>query len=466
MTTLRTLPITHLQESKTNPRQVFDKKGMDELVASIREKGIITPLLVRSIEKGFEIIAGARRFRAAKIAKLTEVPAITREMTDSEALELQVIENDQRLDVHPLEQCAGYQRLMREGKFGVDELAKRVGKTVDYLTRRLKLADLIEPISKLYLENKIAWGHALQAARMTPEQQKQSLPWLKRGDSVRAYGELIQRTFMLVLKDAAFDTADAKLYPKAGPCTTCPKRTGFNKALFDDIQRDDVCTDPACFHEKEKNFVKIQVGTNKDAVLLTVGERYGLEPKGLQGWTKAGDKSCADTKFGIVVEKVYDSYPEKLGQKIKVCTNPKCKTHGNTVDRYGVSSTPSKEEQKRRDAVNKQERIRRIELRRRGLLFKLLAKDSLPLADSDFMPILDWAIENLDHDAARAMVQAMGWEPARRYDSPDYRLTVERQLDKLNGLAEIKKWLLLVTIAGTELYQRAGYTNKCSLWKR
>jgi ParB family chromosome partitioning protein len=453
MTKLEMIPITKLQESKTNPRQFFDPKGMTELIASINEKGIITPLLVRQIEGDlranrpyFEIIAGARRYRAARELELKEAPAVVREMTDAEALELQVIENDQRADVHPLEQCAGYQQLMKANLLTVEELATRVGKSVAYVQRRLRFATLIEPIRALFSANKITIGHATLAARLQPDQQKETLSWLKNGESIEDYAENIERNFFLVLKDAPFPTTDETLVPKAGSCINCPKRTGFNKALFEDIKNQDTCTDPECFQEKTRAFIKRQVGTHKDAVLLTVGDySYSSEkPKGLTGWTIASSKVCPDTKEGIVVQKKFaHETGAKLGQVITVCTNSKCKTHHpkQTVPDYNPATGGSRTAEKKR----------RLELKRKGLVFSLLASAELAPKDTDYRAILDWAVDNLSHDSARSLGQAMKWEAPVKFASRDWRGCVERELKKITG-KDVHKWLLLVMLADTELW--------------
>jgi ParB/RepB/Spo0J family partition protein len=454
---LEIVKIDRLQESKTNPRQFFDKKSMGELVASIHEKGIITPLLVRQGKGGLgemlEIIAGSRRYRAAKDLGLKEIPVVIRDLTDAEALELQVIENDQRTDVHPLEQCAGYQRLMKDNKLTVEQLAKCVGKSLSYIQRRLLLANLIEPIHKLFVENKIAMGHALLASRLTVDQQKQSVAWLKREDSVGGYAEEIERHFFLVLKNALFNTADEKLVPKAGSCVNCPKRTGFNKALFEDVKGDDTCTDPTCFQEKTTAFVKIQVGTHKDAVLLSLGDySYSSEkPKGLTDWTTTGGKNCPDTKQGVLVQKQYENDVRgKLGQILTVCTNLKCKTHRN-----GAGSSSPRTSDPHHEAMLRAERKRRVELKRRGLVFSLIASAPLSPTETDYRAILDWGIHNLSHDSARALGQAMKWEAPVKYNSRDWCGCVKRELQKVKG-KDVHKWLLLVALADTELWNHAG----------
>jgi ParB/RepB/Spo0J family partition protein len=128
-----TIPLAAIVVSKTNPRKTIDKVKLDELTANVKLKGIINPILVRPIKSGlYEVVAGERRFKAAKGAGLAEIPATVKELTDAEALELQVIENNQREDLHPLEEAEGYEALLKckhadGSKYTVDDIAAKVG---------------------------------------------------------------------------------------------------------------------------------------------------------------------------------------------------------------------------------------------------------------------------------------------------------------------------------------------------
>src|SRR3954451_9839864 len=122
------LPVAKIGESKSNPRKSFG--DMTELINSVRTKGVLVPVLCRPAEDGWELVFGARRLRAAQAAGLAEIPAMVREMTDSEVLEIQVIENLQRADVHPLEEGAGFKALHDQYGVAVEELAAKTGKSV------------------------------------------------------------------------------------------------------------------------------------------------------------------------------------------------------------------------------------------------------------------------------------------------------------------------------------------------
>jgi ParB family transcriptional regulator, chromosome partitioning protein len=157
------IPIEFLRPNPRNPRRNFDGDSLDELAASIKEKGIISPILARpvpGVAGAYEIIAGERRWRAAQRAGLHEVPVISFEASDRQALELAIIENVQRSDLDPLEEAAGYQRLGDEFLYTQADLAKVIGKSRSHVSNCLRLLNLPERTKSLLREGKISAGHA------------------------------------------------------------------------------------------------------------------------------------------------------------------------------------------------------------------------------------------------------------------------------------------------------------------
>lgn len=155
------LPVDSLQAGKFQPRRLFTKEMLDDLVASIKTKGVLQPLLVRQIGNNrYEIIAGERRWRASKEAGLTQVPVIIKDFNDEETLEVSLIENLQRQDLNPLEEAQGYQRLMDEFKRTQEELAHVVGKSRSYVTNMLRLLELPDSIKKYLDKGELTTGHA------------------------------------------------------------------------------------------------------------------------------------------------------------------------------------------------------------------------------------------------------------------------------------------------------------------
>lgn len=157
---LRSLATSQLKPGKFQPRRQFEEEAIADLVESVREKGILQPILVRPIDGGFEIIAGERRWRAAQRAQLHEVPVIIREFTDKEALEVALVENLQRQDLSPLEEAEGYRRLVDEFSHTQEELAKAVGKSRSHVANMMRLLALPDPIKAMVEGKQISAGHA------------------------------------------------------------------------------------------------------------------------------------------------------------------------------------------------------------------------------------------------------------------------------------------------------------------
>jgi ParB/RepB/Spo0J family partition protein len=249
--------------SKTNPRKRFDPVPLQELADNIAKHGILMAILCRplpgSTDGTLEIIAGERRWRAAALAGLAEVPIRVVYVDDLDMLELQIIENLQRQDLHELEEAESYEALLLAHKgdagYGVDEIAAKVGKSRAYVYARLKLCALRPKARTAFYDGELTASTALLLARIpVPDLQDKALKEITKGHdgvmSYRAAADHVQRTYMLRLDQAKFKIADATLLPGAGACTECPKRTGANPDLFSDVGSADVCTDPLCFGNK------------------------------------------------------------------------------------------------------------------------------------------------------------------------------------------------------------------------
>jgi ParB/RepB/Spo0J family partition protein len=239
------------------------------MASSIREKGVIQAVTVRPVsciedearrkdvgKAKYELVIGERRWRGSKMAEKTEIPSVIRNLTDHEALMLQVIENAQREDPDPLEEAEQYDTLLKSGKSTVDELAAEIGKSRATIYGRIKLLSLPEKVKESLRAGKITPQVALLIARIpNPQVAEEAATRILKGDhngpfSFRQVQAFIAEEYMTQLKGASFDPKDATLVPAAGPCASCPKRTGNQKELFSDVSRADVCTDPVCFRQK------------------------------------------------------------------------------------------------------------------------------------------------------------------------------------------------------------------------
>jgi ParB/RepB/Spo0J family partition protein len=254
----RMIAIATLAESKTNPRKTWG--DLDELAESVRQVGILQPVVATKNTgdgEGYTLVFGHRRLRAAKRAGLTELPVIVRAMTERQVLEAQVVENCARNDIHPFEEAEGYERLHAKHGLSVDEIAAKVGKSRAAVYARMKLCALCPEGRTAFYEERLTPSTALFLARIPHHTlQREALKRITAkgydGElpSAREAFRIISGKYMLRLADAPFATADAQLVPKAGSCSTCPKRTGNQPELFSDVKSADVCTDPTCWETK------------------------------------------------------------------------------------------------------------------------------------------------------------------------------------------------------------------------
>ncbi|MGD8993478.1 MAG: ParB/RepB/Spo0J family partition protein [Desulfobacterales bacterium] len=186
--------IERIHPNRFQPRQQFPDAGLEELSQSIKEQGILQPLLVCEENDGYELIAGERRLRAAKLAGLTQVPVIIKRITISKLLELSIVENIQRANFNPIEECEAYHRLISEFHLTQDEAAMRVGKSRSTVANFLRLRQLPEAIRISIQKGELSMGHA-RALLGTPNPTQQLAAWrsvVKKGLSVRETEDLVR----------------------------------------------------------------------------------------------------------------------------------------------------------------------------------------------------------------------------------------------------------------------------------
>lgn len=190
-----TLPMDSLLPNPYQPRRVFSQEGLDDLARSIAEIGVIQPLIVRSRGDGmYEIVAGERRWRAAKMAGTLSVPAIIRDLSDSESLEIALIENLQRENLNPLDTAEAYDTLVKKFSYTHEALAKRIGKERSNITNHLRLLNLPDPVKEDLRKDHLSMGHAraLLAVEHLPTQLSLSQKVVRRRLSVRELERIVQ----------------------------------------------------------------------------------------------------------------------------------------------------------------------------------------------------------------------------------------------------------------------------------
>jgi ParB family chromosome partitioning protein len=198
----RRAPIENLRPNPRNPRRMFTDDELDELSASIRERGIIQPIVVRALQDDkFEIIAGERRWRAAQRAGLHDVPIAVVEANDAQSLEFAIIENVQRADLNPIEEASGYLALMDDFNRTQDEVAKIVGKSRPHVANTIRLLKLAEPVKQLVRSGKISAGHArLLLGQSNAETIAQEI--IEKGLSVRQVEVALRKDDATRVRDA------------------------------------------------------------------------------------------------------------------------------------------------------------------------------------------------------------------------------------------------------------------------
>ena len=433
--TLQDLPLAALRESALNPRRHFPEAALAELAESIRQVGILTPLLVRQAEDYYEIAGGHRRYRAALRAGIETVPCLVRSLTDDELLEIVTLDNLHREDVHPLDEARGYETLLTRTDLGVEGLAAKVGKSVSYIYQRLKLRDLIAPAQKAFLEDEISIGHAIQLARISPADQKEFLEGcLDEYDSYtpRSLAQAIHRQLYLRLDKAPFPTDDATL--PGGSCVECPKRTGYNTQLFPDIAEADTCTDRACHAAKVAAWLERIYTAKKCTARISTG--YSRVPEGcLTNWRPTGKDKCPDIKKALVVDTGYMHGKQyAAGQVVMVCANKKCTVHNAQAIRERVEQNDARKEiNAKRDAEAQAE-----EAVLKATISTILMRDDVP---ASMWRLVGARMAETSYHGRRAMAKRFGLAGD---DEPEDLLVA--YLHTLTGLTLIHAVLIMLAI--------------------
>jgi ParB family transcriptional regulator, chromosome partitioning protein len=474
VSSLQDIPLNRIQESKTNPRRTFDETKLAELASNIRQHGVLQPVLVRPLPGGasgfFELVAGARRYRASRIAGRETIPASVRELTDTECLELQLIENLQRADVHELDEARGYAALMQlqPDTYTVETLAEKIGRSEKYVYARLRLMHLVDEVQQAFYTGKLTVAHAFEMARLTPNDQRRALAECfphhrtaaallkdKKAEAatVRELRQWIEREIHLDLTNAPFDTEDDTLLPAAGSCVRCPKRTGTNPLLFPEVvgQKKSICTDRACYHAKVEALVQLRVKPLEESgeKPLRVSQAPPWQAKTRKanvlydGQFRTVKKAeCPQTKPAVVIDG-----PE-AGKVLHVCSEEKCAVHAR-VTHY--QTTPQERAARAKELlaerIEKQTRVRILGAIRKKLP-ATLSRPDLEMAALDYF-------ERLGHDNHRRLCRVYGWEEKKTKASwggntVDYKTIAGKAIREMST-QEVQHVLVVCALA-SDLY--------------
>jgi ParB/RepB/Spo0J family partition protein len=412
--------------SQAERRAHFDKGAIAELAASIKEVGLLMPILARPVNGHFEVVAGERRFLAAKHAGLEVISVSVRDLTDEQVLEIQLIENLQREGLHELAEAEGYEALQKFGH-SANEIADKVGKSKAYVYARMKLLALTKESRKAFYEGKLNASTALLLARIPVDSvQKEALKritkegWNGNTMSVRDAQDLIHREYMTRLSDAGFPTEDAELVPVAGVCSACPKRTGNQPELFDDIKGADVCTDPVCFKAKREAHAARAIAQAKEIGQRVISGKeakkvapYGADSSNLRGYQALDAKSYEDPKSRTVRQLLGKDYQPTLlqdpetGKLVKVAPEADIK---KALKDAGVKSTSSSGnlEQTAREKKARLEKKFRI-----ALYTEMREKFPRELGTEDLRTIALRFFEEMQQETQKQVLALWQWAPPK-----------------------------------------------------
>ncbi|MCR9264798.1 MAG: ParB/RepB/Spo0J family partition protein [Flavobacteriaceae bacterium] len=261
---IQMLEIGLVSPDPTQPRKTLDEQSLNHLAQSIAEHGVLQPITVRKSDDGYIIIMGERRFRASKLAGLSTIPAMIREYTGSEILEVQIIENLQRKDVEPTEEAEAIQFLL--DRYEPVEIAKRLGRSENFIRQRIKLAGLIEGFKAFVRNGEMTLSLGVAVALFEPGEQQMLMESLEGKFQEHRIKRMIEsRTFDLT--KASFDVTDKTLLPKAGACVACPFNAANQGNLFGEGKM--VCTRTSCFENKKtKTFLQLLKRVKKEGLKL------------------------------------------------------------------------------------------------------------------------------------------------------------------------------------------------------
>lgn len=184
---IQNIPLEEIRSNPFQPRRVFDQEKLEELAESIKEHGLFQPIIVKKSIKGYELVAGERRTKAARLAGFTEIPAIVRDFTDEEMMEVALLENIQREDLNPIEEAEAYDNIIKKTSITQEELARKVSKSRSYITNVIGLVTLPDDVKKLVSEKKLSMAHARILSKMDDPDYVTSLAYkvVNNGMSVR-----------------------------------------------------------------------------------------------------------------------------------------------------------------------------------------------------------------------------------------------------------------------------------------
>ncbi|MEP7129167.1 MAG: ParB/RepB/Spo0J family partition protein, partial [Chitinophagales bacterium] len=251
----KNIPVSEIDFSPLNYRKLISKTDLENFAEELALHGIISPLTVRLLPSGrYELVAGERRLRAATIAKFKEVPVVIKPLTDEQVIEIQLAENLQRENPHPMNEAFGISQMLNTYKT-IDDIATRLGKSKGFIYTRIKLLSLIEAIQEMFIADIFSVKEAVDIAALSAESQQHFFEshcadWKEEDQFVMVGLDDFLYQYQNDLRDAPFDTKNKKLLPEVGACTTCAYNSATLRSLFPEMDKEAFCTNPQCYENK------------------------------------------------------------------------------------------------------------------------------------------------------------------------------------------------------------------------
>lgn len=258
---IKEIKISEIRSNPYQPRKAFNETSLQEMALSIKEHGVIEPIIVKKTIKGYELVAGERRTKASKIAGLETIPAVIRDFNDQEMMEIALLENIQREDLNPIEEATAYQKIIELGGFTQEEFAKKFGKSRSHVTNMLGILELPETVKNYVMDGKISMGHARALSKLKDKDKICNLAEKVIAEtlSVRSLEELIQQND----------------FPKKQIQTRARESKSIRSTIYEKMMREKVGT------KVKINTKKIEIPYDSEKDLERILEILGLRIEGL-----------------------------------------------------------------------------------------------------------------------------------------------------------------------------------------
>jgi ParB family chromosome partitioning protein len=426
---MKPLQIDLVFESPENPADRYSGPAFAELVASIKEKGVLMPILVRPVKGRYEVVAGNRRLCAAKDAGLTEIPARVAEMSDTEAREARIVENLQRADLHPIEEGEQYRILLvgSKGGYTTADIAARVGKTEPYVRQRLALTNLCEKAKKLYRDGAMSPRVAVMLARM--EDTKLQAQIVKDASDWQLKDEERMRQ---IIQDAVYKDLGSKPWAKDARLAEEVGDKPKHESLFGDKESGH---DPVAYAQQMARYIEIMVrkAEKKGETMVRISTEYGQpEIKGVLPRDSYrilhGKEELAEAKTkqkGIVAE------GDPMGQVYWITTDSR------EHDARGNVKPTTKEKAARKRELDKQKKKKAAAAK---LFQTAISKIKAPLSDKQLDALLEFAFYHCGFSYQQPAGVLLGLEPVKTKEKRGWSSENEREVMVNDWGATLRKY--------------------------